>query len=325
MDWNVFFSTMSQTCGAVVGIFSAFLITKIIADQSEFSRLRDKISTMISKSEYLKAHFDRVDFEQLNNKELKDLSDILYNSIKDEELDKSPEFYYELIDQPLYASKSDAIEYIKYAIQRAEKYQLEKKKKQEEEDWKKSHRESLERAFGSSVLANIDLMNSIKPITNPYASSPLDRIKESMAHDPINNNREQSSRKQLIIDSKHQVSINRKVLNELEGSNTAHQLISRSLVIVLLLFFIGVIYPLSFLPLVPGAEITLSIRAFFDILFSLKGALLGLLAVSFSFLIATFWSVNNRLKLSPKECEDLKKMCQPEGFSIFLKNYYDNN
>lgn len=325
MDWNIFFSTVSQTCGAVVGIFSAFLITKIIADQSEFSKLKDKVSEMVSKSEYLQAHFARANFDSLNKSELEDLSSNLYEALKESDIDKEPSFYYNFVEQPLYASKDDALEYIKYAMEKAEGYQLEQKRKREDETHRKANERILKKIMGEQGLKHMQLMESItKSQTSIQVESPLDRIQASLADNSIRNREEASVREQLIIDASHQISLNKKLLEDMEGSNTAHQLISRSLIIVLLLFYIGVIYPLSFLPLNPGAEIALSFMAFFDILFSLKGILLGLLTISFSFLITSFWSVNNRLKLSTRQTNELKCFSRPEGFGKYLKNYFDN-
>lgn len=51
MDWNVFFSTISQTSGAIVGIFAAFLITKIISNQSDFSKIKNEATHHLIDSE----------------------------------------------------------------------------------------------------------------------------------------------------------------------------------------------------------------------------------------------------------------------------------
>ena len=59
MDWNVFFSTVSQTSGAIVGIFAAFLITKIVANQSEYSKNIDKAAEAITAYFGLSGHLFR--------------------------------------------------------------------------------------------------------------------------------------------------------------------------------------------------------------------------------------------------------------------------
>lgn len=326
MDWNIFFSTVSQTCGAVVGIFSAFLITKIIAEQAEFSKVKDKVSDMISKSDYLKANFDKAGFEKVNNSELKDLSDNLYEEIKEEMLENEASQYLPLVEQPIYASKASVIEYIEYAIQRTKEYQREQEIKRIEEENKIESDRLIEKTLGKGHITTMRLIEGImqRPSINPFDTvPPIDNA--SLANNSFIKKNSDAKREQLIVDASHQISLNKKLLIELQGSDAAHKLVSHSLCIVLILFYIGVIYPLSFLPLQANTEITLSLMAFFDILFSLKGILLGLLTISFSFLITTFWSVNKRLKLSATQICELKSLSRPEGFSEYLKNFFDNN
>lgn len=324
-DWNVFFSTVSQTCGAVVGIFSAFLITKIIADQADFSKLKDKVSDMIGKSDYLKANFEKAGFEGVNNSELKDLSDNLYEAIKKEKLEKDPSHYLQFVEQPIYASKASVVEHIQTAINRAKKYQREQELKKLEEERKAEADRLIEKALGKSHINNMRLWERLQKPSIDHSDIPSFIAERNyLASASINRKNDDDKREQLIVDANHQVSLNKKLLSETQGSDVAQKLVSHSLSIVLLLFYIGVIYPLSFLPLQPNTEITLSISAFFDILFSLKGVLLALLTISFSFLIITFWRVNKRLKLTKAEIDELIEFSKPEGISTFLKNYCDN-
>ena len=68
MDWNVFFSTVSQTSGAIVGIFSAFLITKIISNQSDFSRMKERVSLLVNKSKALSLEANSRYFDWYNRR-----------------------------------------------------------------------------------------------------------------------------------------------------------------------------------------------------------------------------------------------------------------
>ena len=63
-------------------------------------------------------------------------------------------------------------------------------------------------------------------------------------------------------------------------------LINLSIIGAVLLFLLGVIYPLSFLPVSSGLPIRYSIRAFFPVLFSLKGFLLSSISIIFSRLLS---------------------------------------
>ncbi|MGP4988107.1 hypothetical protein [Pseudoalteromonas nigrifaciens] len=333
MDWNVFFSTLSQTCGAVVGIFSAFLITKIIADQAEFSKFKDKAVKLIDESNYLKSQFDHVGFDGINSRDLEKLKSDLFDTIKhlssEEILDTEISKYcYDHIAQPKFASNEDIAKAIKATVVDIRACQKKREVKAERNRQKRCSEKKLTDYYkanypnlllyqsiigDSSITADID--TSVFMPHSPTAEVINKQFQEDKVTDNIH---------ELILKAKHQMELNRNVLAEQFGLNKASQLINLSLLTVITLFFLGVIYPLSFLPTIPGEAITLSFGAFFDILNSLKGLLLGLLSVSFSGLIVVFWRFNQGLKLNPKQVNLLNDFCKPAGFSIFLKNYFDN-
>ncbi|MDV3002856.1 MAG: hypothetical protein N5P05_004511 (plasmid) [Chroococcopsis gigantea SAG 12.99] len=94
----------------------------------------------------------------------------------------------------------------------------------------------------------------------------------------------------LSLRIKHQINLNNNILIKLRNNNQSSKLITVSILVVLLLFFIGVIYPLSFfLPLNLNQNITLSFKAFFDNLFSLKGVILLIISLTFSSLMLYFY------------------------------------
>jgi hypothetical protein len=70
MDWNWFFSAVSQSAAAIVGIFAAFIITAIIKNQTEFHRKRDRIQELdIATREHLQI-FANFPFDHLNRREM---------------------------------------------------------------------------------------------------------------------------------------------------------------------------------------------------------------------------------------------------------------
>lgn len=335
MDWNVFFSTVSQTCGAVVGIFSAFLITKIIADQSQFSEIKKRVGDNVSESERLKTRIDSLDLKDVNESHLSALKRDLAKRLAKEETMHSAEHYYNQSEHPKYASRQEVVDIIQAAIDS----EMKERKKREEAEAKrikeaeiqaeidKLKRETISAGcehFGNlfnnkaeqgwaSRLLNMD-RTIIEPV--PYvAFSTQEQI--YMA-------KQKQSMDDLIEDALHQSKLNQRLLADLDGTDRAHNLISSSLLVVLALFFIGVIYPLSFLPLIPNAEINLSVAAFWDILFSLKGGMLSVLSVSFTWLILKFWLFNRNLRLTKEELLNLAKFSKVEGFSEYLKNYEEH-
>jgi hypothetical protein len=92
----------------------------------------------------------------------------------------------------------------------------------------------------------------------------------------------------------------------------------------MLLFFVGVIYPLSFLPYTLGSEINLSFSAFLDALFSIKGGLLLSTSLIFLVVMAIFLMVNLRLKYGEEHLEALEYYSQYTSYSPYLKNAEEN-
>ena len=73
MDWNWFFGAISQCSAAIVGLFGAFVISKIISKDSEYADLnRDIVETQkeIEKRQFDLASFDFVSFNNGKNSEV---------------------------------------------------------------------------------------------------------------------------------------------------------------------------------------------------------------------------------------------------------------
>jgi len=87
---------------------------------------------------------------------------------------------------------------------------------------------------------------------------------------------------------------------------------------------LGVIYPLSFLPVSIDQPITYSIRAFLPTLLSLKGFLLSSISITFLAIIITFWYVNLSLRYNSKETDDLRRAEVVENYSEYLRIMKEN-
>ena len=299
MDWNVFFSTVSQTSGAIVGIFAAFLITKIVANQTEFNKLSEKLSDFILKSKALE-HESTIRYFSWYNKRMAegeiDEIDYLYNK-NDEILDASE--YYEKLNFSPFQSKSDI-----YSLIEGKITELKAIKKAEEE----RVRSELDRlGTGFAVLRQ-------KPIHIPNLSHLDNETTEE--RELIDN---------LMVRVTQQCNANSDLLCSLKQESESSILITISIIAVVLLFFAGVIYPLSFLPLKIDHEIVLSLGAFWDILFSLKGALLSLISFIFISLLGVFLGINVKLKHEPKKLIELEKYCGLPAYSEYFRNYEENN
>jgi len=51
MDWNWFFSSLSQSAAAIVGIFGAFIITKIFSNQTLFLAKKSKLRDLLVQAQ----------------------------------------------------------------------------------------------------------------------------------------------------------------------------------------------------------------------------------------------------------------------------------
>ncbi len=116
VDWNIFYSTVSQTSGAIVGIFAAFLITKIVANQSEYYRNNEKASDFISKSRALE-HETKIRYFQWYNKhtancELSEIDDLYQDT---GEILSAQEYYEKLNFSP-FQPKEEALALIQNKV-----------------------------------------------------------------------------------------------------------------------------------------------------------------------------------------------------------------
>lgn len=123
-----------------------------------------------------------------------------------------------------------------------------------------------------------------------------------------------------IDDVNHQSRVIRGVLNGVVSHPESSKLLTFSIFAVIVLFFIGVIYPLSFLPSTIGVPIELSFMAFFDILFSFRGAILFSISFVFVIFMSVFLVVNLKLRYNDSYIRTLEKFSQHINYSEYLKN-----
>jgi len=272
MDWNVFFSTISQTSGAIVGIFAAFLITKIIAIQTEHSKVKEKINIFLSKSKTLVLESDIRNFEEYNKcfakEECKKIAEI-YEKTK---IILSDEEYYEKLKFSPYQSKDESMSYIRMAL-----VELQKNIDEEKERYN-SYNRGL--GFDSRILEiQNKVMNSFTPINVTNFLKEENELIKSL--------------KVKVITNIHESEL---IVNEMASERNGRFLVTISIIAVLLLFYMGVVYPLTFLPLNVNQEVNLSLAILLDSILSIKGFFLGLISFVFSGLMLVFLYINISLR-----------------------------
>ncbi|MCG9752833.1 hypothetical protein L1D54_20555 [Vibrio brasiliensis] len=296
MDWNIFFSTISQTSGAIVGIFSAFLITKIVSNQSAYGHKLNLTSDSLSESKKLSNESTIRSFQWYGKRRQEDALRKLRADFDDTGKLKSPEEYYEELYFSPFESKAKTLETIQNEIDTInEEEQAERERVIEQ---RHALGAVLPRAMKMPHIPNLDLIHKL--------------------------NEERELIDNLYVRIQYRSDINRNLLSDLNSGAESSTLISISIFAVVLLFFAGVIYPLSFLPLKPGVEITLTLSAFWDILFSLKGLLLALISSIFGSLMVAFYFVNRKLSYSEEIKAELEKFSTAKSYSVYFENYEKN-
>lgn len=296
MDWNVFFSTISQTSGAIVGIFSAFLITKIVSNQTTHGQKLGQTSESLALSKKLANETSIRYFDWYGKRKAEDAIEKIQEDYEKTKEIKSPEEYYKTVYFSPFESRSESLEIIKNKI-------------------------TLIEAEEERIRKQLEALGPGRGFITPMHTT-IPRFSNFGLIDKLNDERDLID--DLYVRVQHQADINKNLLTYLNSESESSNLISVSILSVILLFFAGVIYPLSFLPLDPNVQISLSLSAFWDILFSLKGILLILISVIFGGLMLVFYLANRKLSYKPEIKAELERYSKAKNYSVYFANYEDN-
>lgn len=284
MDWNWFFSSMAQSAAAIVAVFSAFIITKIMNNQAQFEGNKRRIKTSLHESMKFKelAKYRRIGWycQYLDNKETKKLREKHDNR----EISCSPEEYYFNSNFPIFVKRDGVIEKIAWVF----KLPITAKAQN-----------SIESAF-----------INIKPA-------------RELSEDQLITE-EQNKIYGLIADIKHHVTTLNDFIDELSSNHESSPIIKWSIIASMSLFAIGVIYPLGFLPLSQNATMDLSVAYISESVLSIRGALLSIFALIFASINLYFLSINSGMVYDKPAIDELKAHSNFEGYSVYFENMEDN-
>ena len=288
MDYNWFFSALSQSAAAIVGIFSAFIITKIINNQHEFTKNKLKIKELLSNSQKLVDDLGMRYFDWINKYRLKHALEDLQKDVLEEKKTYSVNECLSKYNFPNFLPKSDLINTI------------------------------------TEKLEMLDEM--IKKPSSPSSLFPYPHIVQPFnigLYDKINN--EEEIINQLITKVRLQVRTVSTYEEEISTNPQSSSLITFSIISVLLLFFVGVIYPLSFLPFPKDSAINISFEAFCRIISSFQGILLIIISLIFSIVLGVFFFNNIKMKYKKSIIEELVFYSEFVNYSPYLKILEENN
>lgn len=281
MDWNWFFSSTAQSAAAIVAVFSAFIINKIINNQAQFESNKRRISSFLNESKKYKelARYRRIGWycQYCINKEAKKIEE----KAKYRELPATAEEYYFTSTLPLFVKRDGLIAMI-------EKF--------------------IKMSTYTSMLAD--------------AAAPIKSVNDIAEESQIIE--EQNEIYDLIAAIKHHILLLNDFIQELTSNQEYSPVIKWSIIAAMSLFYVGVIYPLGFMPLPQNTSISLGLRTIPNYIFCFKGALLSILTLIFTGINVYFLKINRVMVYDKAAIDELKTYSDFGGYSVYFQNMEDN-
>lgn len=291
MDWNWFFSSVAQSAAAIVGVVGAFVITRVIGNQTEYSSKLNLAKMLIIESKALVNEAEARYFEWYNERVFEREVEKIVNDFHETGELLAAEEYYNQYSFSVYDSRLDVVD-------RLEKKVAELRRQKEEEEKRKSNHPLLGGGYARSIKM-------------PSLSSVNTKIQE-----------ERELIDQLLIRITRHCEAVGNLVGECMVNPQSSKLINAALVVILALFFVGVIYPLSFMPVPVGEPPSMS--ALIGSLVAVRVGILSAVSVIFSAIVVVFFYINMRLKYSNELIVELTELASLENYSIYFANMQRN-
>ncbi|MFH6565604.1 hypothetical protein [Pseudomonas kulmbachensis] len=321
LDWNWFFSTLSQSTAAIVGIVGAFIIAKIFSNQSVFSEKNNKMNALIIESHKLLDKIGTIDFDwynkQKNNAAYRSAAKKIY-SIKDEDESKYNddvllEFYKEA-NFSEFSEKESILEKLREEVAHHCSFLLEKRLREER------RQEEQERRGKGELVGLGGLTALLSGFANPESTRGSLLNYSDIASMPwVAINKERDLITECFLDAKHHARLIGDFVESVKDNPESPPQITWSLAFVALIFLAGVIYPLTFMPSGTPPTHALNWIELLNAFLSVKGALLSLLSLAFMFIIGMFMFTNHSMKYSPNKVSQLENLSDANNYSDYFK------
>lgn len=299
-DWNWFFSSVAQSAAAIVGIFGAFIVTKILANQTAFAEKSLRIQELITLGQKLAEASGRLSFEWYHHNDSADELEKLEDLLKEDD-SQAPEALYEKLRFSPYIPKAEAIATITLAKSLRED-RIEREREETRRELEKARSQgfsAIPRPMGSGLLGSI---GSPRRLMGPQ----LEREREEIDG--------------LYTEARHHARLVSDFYAIVSPNPESSPVITASLVLILTLFFVGVIYPLSFMPLPTDWKPALSFAQIPSFIFSLRGALLMVVSLLFTAMLAIFFVMNIRLEYPADKLKRLEYFKHLSAYSQYFAN-----
>lgn len=286
MDWNWFFSSLAQSAAAIVGIFGAFIITKILSNQAAYSEKKNRLAELMVFAKKIADSADDLAFDWYNKhiaqREIEDLDELL-----DKGAEEIPDRLYDSLRFSIYEDRE-------VSLRRIEQHLLIRTER------KRKEHEARKDRLGLGAL--LTPMTGLKMGANLHLRPALDKEREAMD--------------QVVREARHHTRLVSEFLDGVKDNPESSSVITVALMLVVTLFYVGVIYPLSFMPTPLNWTPALSLEAFFDVAFSLKGILLIVVSLIFTGILAVFFFMNIRMKYDSKVVNQLHLFTSMAAYSM---------
>ncbi len=311
MDWNWFFSSLSQSSAAIVGIFGAFIITKVLSNQVMFGEKAARFKSLQTAASRLAESADNLAFEWYTRlttqKQLEEAEELLE---KDQALEA--EALYSRLRFPPFLARDKAVDALKALKERREREADAERRRLEE-----AARQQAERRRKLGTLGG---MSGFGPAGDAFAMPVSQSYSRPISafHPYAELQKELEAINALEVEVRHHMRTISDFLETVSSNPESSRAITWALILVAALFLAGVIYPLSFMPTPSSWTPALELRGFWDRALSLRGVLLTAVSLIFMAALMMFAVMNSRMQYSPKQILSLRAFTSIEAYS----NYY---
>lgn len=326
-DWNWFFSTLSQSTAAIVGIIGAFIIAKIFANQASFSEKNNKMKTLIVESERILDRIDTIDFGWYNH----EVNSAAHSSASCEIGKFDYEVPSEVTDEKLLKIYDDARfskfterEPILNKLREEACYvcQLNLERRYRKEAAERAQEESASGQLKGMAQFRASMLSRPAMFSLGTSNTVLDVA--ALNRPWVALRKEKELINACHLEAKHHSRVISDFLQSVRGNPESPPQITWSLLLVGGIFLAGVIYPLTFMPAVTLPNFAFNWAELGAAFLSVKGALLSLLAAAFSFVFLMFTRTNISMKYGKEDIAKLEKLSLANNYCNYFK-YLESN
>jgi hypothetical protein len=311
MDWNWFFSSLSQSSAAIVGIFGAFIITKVLSNQAAFQEKLGRFKSLETSAARLVESADNLHFRWYirltTGRALSDAEDLLD---KDEAL--KPESLYEELNFSSFLARHEALTELQALKERRE--QARQAEVERLQEIARQQQQFLRKPAGRlGAFPGIGSVAGAMAIPVPQKFPPLGALNHPYAE----LQKELEAINALEVEIRHHMRTVTDFLATVSPNPESSRAISAALLMVAALFLLGVVYPLSFMPTPAVWTPELELQGFWSRVFSLRGGLLIVVSSIFTAALAMFAFMNKRMRYPAEQISALEKFTDIATYSEF--------